>query len=832
MTDNLKKLEDQRNTLLFKISEYDRAEKYFGIDKKGVPIYDNIKDQTYALDNLTKKRDFSGYKSFMEWIDNKTKHDLKKELYAIDDKIEKLRNVSKAIEPSEEQKSIIDCVSAGKNTLVDAVAGSGKTTTVMFVAKNNPDKKILQITYNKQLKLEVREKVLLEDIHNLEIHTYHSLAVKFYDHNAHTDDGITKILKKNITPKKKKSYDILIIDEVQDMTPNYYALICKFISDMNLKATMLVLGDRKQGIYEFKNADTRFLTYSKKIWNEKENFVNLPLQQSYRVTKQIAWFVNNCMLGENRIISNKNGKHCVYYYRKNLFVAHKIFAEKISQFLKEGYKPSDIFVLSPSVKSNSNRNPVKKLENKLVEKGIPVYFSRNDEDGIDEDIIKGKVVFTTFHQAKGRERKIVFIFGFENSYFDYHAKDKDRTICPSELYVAVTRASEILVILENEGDKPLPFLRYSHSQLQAAGMVIFSGKVFITEKKKKDKEKIVDDIHRVTVSELTRYINEENTDLLIPLVNKICKVTTKPKGDYTVEIPLNIKMDNGLTEDVSDLNGLVIPAMYEQKKSGTHSALEIMFDSYLKEANKGTQELIKKKFVDTVGETDDKKENKISQYLFMGNAYIALSENIHSKLNQITSYNWLTPEIVKQCHKNLSANIGDGAIYECQVGNCEDANGRFYQFKSNTYGTVEIRGRIDAYDNDTVWELKCVSSLQLEHLLQIIIYAWVWDKCMKEKSGIKSYKILNIRTREIRTITYENIVIDEIMNILFDNKYSKIDKSTDEDFIKKCKSIREKGITKIGSYDESESNSCIESESESDSDIPTQNMFKSPKKVS
>ena len=71
-------------------------------------------------------------------------------------------------------------------------------------------------------------------------------------------------------------------------------------------------------------------------------------------------------------------------------------------------------MLAPSLKSTNN--PVKRLENELVKNKIPVYFSRNEEDGLDEDVIKGKVAFTTFHQSKGRERKIVFVFGFDNSY--------------------------------------------------------------------------------------------------------------------------------------------------------------------------------------------------------------------------------------------------------------------------------------------------------------------------------------------------------------------------------------------------------------------------------
>ena len=91
----------------------------------------------------------------------------------------------------------------GNSIYVDAVAGSGKTTVCIFIAKKNKHKNILQVTYNKHLKNEVREKVKVSGVEaNLEINTYHSLGVKFYDESAKTDDGIIKILEQNKLPKK------------------------------------------------------------------------------------------------------------------------------------------------------------------------------------------------------------------------------------------------------------------------------------------------------------------------------------------------------------------------------------------------------------------------------------------------------------------------------------------------------------------------------------------------------------------------------------------------------------------------------------------------------
>ena len=46
---------------------------------------------------------------------------------------------------SNEQIDIINTIKQNKNVICDAVAGSGKTTTVLELAKALPDKLILQI---------------------------------------------------------------------------------------------------------------------------------------------------------------------------------------------------------------------------------------------------------------------------------------------------------------------------------------------------------------------------------------------------------------------------------------------------------------------------------------------------------------------------------------------------------------------------------------------------------------------------------------------------------------------------------------------------------------
>ena len=72
----------------------------------------------------------------------------------------------------------------------------------------------------------------------------------------------------------------------------------------------------------------------------------------------------------------------------------------------------------------------KVLENSFAEKGIPVFVPSNDDSGIVDNLAANKVVFSTYHQAKGLERKVVVVFGFNADYFTYFAKESDSLRCP------------------------------------------------------------------------------------------------------------------------------------------------------------------------------------------------------------------------------------------------------------------------------------------------------------------------------------------------------------------------------------------------------------------
>jgi superfamily I DNA/RNA helicase len=303
-----------------------------------------------------------------------------------------------------EQQNVINNLN-NDNVIVESVAGSGKTTTNLFIAKSYPNTNILLLTYNSKLKIETRQKVINHKIHNIEVHSYHSFCVKYYNNKCFTDYEIIRLLKDKCKITKKIFYDIIILDEAQDINPLYYELIHKIFSDNNKNAKICLLGDRYQSIYDFNNADSRFIIYAEKLFNFNNfKWEKTKLTESFRITYEMSEFINNCMLEEKRIVSNKITNNKPRYIICDTFKSLLPFNE-IKYYLDLGYKPDDIFVLAPSIKNVMC--PTRKLENILKTKlsNIPVYVPTSDEEKLDEDILKNKLVFSTFHQSKGLERK-------------------------------------------------------------------------------------------------------------------------------------------------------------------------------------------------------------------------------------------------------------------------------------------------------------------------------------------------------------------------------------------------------------------------------------------
>lgn len=685
---------------------------------------------------------------------------------------------------SNEQIDIINTIKQNNNVICDAVAGSGKTTTVLELAMALPEKLILQITYNSILRHEVKDKA--KNIKNLKIHSYHSLYVNYYSRDAYTDNIINNIIINNSPPiKDLPKFDIIVIDEVQDMTILFFTAIQKFVNDLQKDVKYLILGDKNQTVYDFKGADNRFLTLAKELYSDS---VVLPLTYSFRLTKQVANFVNHVLLGDYKIKSLKKGSK-VNYLICNTFKIYKYLIIKIKEFLNNGYKPDDIFVLCPSFKSKK-LNPVKLLENELTKSNIACHISLDKK--LDDINIKNKVVFTTFHQSKGRERKIVIVYNFDSSYFDFFNKTAPKKECPAPIYVAITRASEHLFLLEDINYHPLPFLKCNYLEMIDSGLIDIK---FINHNLNNKKES---NIPEILIHFLVKYIDSTK----INDINKYLKLTfNEPINKFNYNVNINTNCES----HINDLNSLLITSIREYKNDNDMTIFNktieyideylvnyiTMFENILNKIETNIYNFIElrknclklkyshlfwfNKFIQKI----KFPSNNINDNLYLTNLYLSLVDNIFFKLNQIENYDWINNYQINKCIENMDKYIIKNLEYEKTVT---------FNYNSNKYGNISIIGRINAFDKNNIYQIVCTDNITNEHLLDLVCNTWI---NINSNNNNCNYYIYNIVTDELRQIINFDY-INTIIELLLDNKLEKKFKISDCDFLNNCLNIKNK----------------------------------------
>jgi len=651
------------------------------------------------------------------------------------------------INPSEEQKLIINAAIDQKNIICEAVAGAGKSTVILFITENLPNKKVIQLTYNSQLKSEIREKIHNRKLKNIEVHTYHSLNLNFYN-GGYDDFSIIDTIKLNKSLCHQPDFDIIMIDEAQDMTDNYYFLIRKFMFDSKRNFQLIIMGDSRQSVYNFKGANHLYLSKADKFWPEFK-FERLSLRTSFRLTPEIAEFVNKCMIGEDLIKTVKLPTIKVEYIVEPKFNQRKnkkedptyILIKEIKSYIyNDKYTESDIMIICPSVKDRTitdKTSPINMLANKLSKSGFNIYKT-NDDERFDEKFSIGKLGICSMHSSKGLERPIVILYGFSKEYFTYYGKDFNPMICPSTLYVAATRASQRLIIYQN--GEVVPFLKGNvHEIANVRGN--------INQKSKTAPEEI-------KPTGVTRIIRFLPTDLLYelnPLINSI--IIKINEGNNIVNLKSEIETfdetkNKRILEQVSDLNGLAIVARYQNE------TLEDKF-CYHYDGNC----FIKK---------EKTYPNDMSYYLKQSNILWAHSENLIYRMNQIKNYDWLNDINWQQLKQNFSLidqyNLNrTEVIYEYPIINPNILFG----YKKENGNIMYLNGIIDAYVNDTIFEFKCTTELTIENKLQLIFYSWMMHYIHKKDF---TCILLNLRSGEAHKLMNNNKLINDICVKILNSK--------------------------------------------------------------
>jgi len=76
--------------------------------------------------------------------------------------------------------------------------------------------------------------------------------------------------------------------------------------------------------------------------------------------------------------------------------------------------------------------------------------------------------------------------------------------------------------------------------------------------------------------------------------------------------------------------------------------------------------------------------------------------------------------------------------------------------------------RVDLVTENTLCELKCTSKITIDHLLQVVVYAWLWKILVADDRNIR---ILNIKTGEVLQLEATMDELTLIVVALLQGKY-------------------------------------------------------------
>lgn len=587
------------------------------------------------------------------------------------------------IKISKEQQIIVDNFKQGLDLSILAVAGAGKTTTILFLAEENKDKNFLVLTYNRRLSDATKQRIQDSKISNVEMYTYHGFCTKYFG-PSHNDQMMSTFI--GCPPMgqemaiKLRDFNVLIIDEMQDMTDLYYDFIHGALEYLE-KIQMVLLGDPHQTIYQFNGGHWKYLVDADLYWQRK--FKTCYLETSYRLTRKISNVINT-LIGSKykepfKINTVKKSTdypvecHFVNIYKKG----RDIILKQI-----ETYGVNSVLVISCSVKE---KTPIYNCINELSALGVKICLLKDDE-AMDPDILQDKLVASTIHKQKGCERRCVVLYGVDCSYHKYYAKNKPFDEYMNLIYVACTRSLEKLIII---GDRHHGFLKnWNESEIKS--LTVKGGDMKIYGKPGKSCDCTLEfscqcefqERKRLNVTDVLKYRSFTCLNKFIKLKSVKIKTIQGTGPELTSET--KVTMQTGLVEQVSAVYGVLIPIIVEYH---LHSQIKIIDyilsedfgndfreTSLLKHLNRDTLVSISTVYAKikddcmntgtsaTKSTTNALKNNTLKSLLdnflndfaFLTICVLCYDSYIYLRY-QIDNYDWLDPHYILECCNRLLA---------------------------------------------------------------------------------------------------------------------------------------------------------------------------------
>ena len=407
------------------------------------------------------------------------------------------------LELSSEQNEFITEALDGKNILVDACIGSGKTTSIQQLCNAfPPDKRILYLTYNRLLKLDAQAKIKSS---NTTVTNYHGFAMGVLRKANITCDTPELVYTFNRIKPPIDMYDVLILDEYQDIEQEFADMLW-YIKSTNPQMQIIAVGDMMQKIYD--KTTLKVPDFMEEFLGEH---ITLSFTKCFRLSEQLAGKLGR--IWQKEIIGVNND--CVVEEMTPESVVEFLARQRTQDILCLGRRTSSAHgaLLSDTLNILEERYP-QKFNKKTV------YASIHDEDRGTFKAGKHAAIFTTFDSSKGLERPICVVFDFTESNWQWRVSrpQTSREILRNIFCVEASRGKQHIIFVNNGeamlSEESLCAVAVDDSQLK--NMDISEMFQF---KYKEDVEACYAllDVHPVRLSEDDRVIHIKSNDELIDL---------------------------------------------------------------------------------------------------------------------------------------------------------------------------------------------------------------------------------------------------------------------------------------------------------------------------
>lgn len=297
---------------------------------------------------------------------------------------------------TDEQEKFIEKALNGKNILVDACVGSGKTTAIQALCTRFPkNKKILYLTYNKLLKIDAKEKIKGRNVTVTNYHGYAWSCLNRIGMQVGVSDLLQEFNKKKPPVRK---FDLIVLDEYQDIDQEIADML-DYIVSCNPEAQLVAVGDMKQKIYDKTALEVE--EYIEKFLGEH---IELEFTKCFRLPNDYAQKLGRIW---KKKITGVNSECEI----------SEMSEQEIVDFLAK-QEPSKLLCLG--AREGTMTKILNKLESKNKDKfnKNTVYASISDQDTSGKvQPSKETAIFTTFDSSKGLEREICVVFDFTESYW-------------------------------------------------------------------------------------------------------------------------------------------------------------------------------------------------------------------------------------------------------------------------------------------------------------------------------------------------------------------------------------------------------------------------------